>query len=54
MKEPTNFKRMTPDQNFNAMSEIREYMYTLIDSVHKDYRENRKVVTYYEKYTNYN
>lgn len=32
--EPTNHRRMTPDQNFNAMSEIREYMYKLIDTIH--------------------
>jgi serine/threonine protein kinase len=33
-KEPTNFRRMTPDQNFNSMLEIREFMYTLIQDIH--------------------
>ena len=53
-KEPTNFRRMTPDQNFNGIYECREFMYSLIEEIHNNYRLTRKVNTYYEKYTNYN
>lgn len=45
---------MTPDANFNSMHEIREFMYKLVDEIHSEYRDTRKINTYYEKYTNYN
>lgn len=53
-KEPTNFRRMTPDHPFNTKSDIREEMYRLISEIHANYRVTRRVNTYYEKYTNYN
>ena len=54
VKEITSNKRMTPDGQYGDKKDIREAMYTLIDEIHNEFRLNRKVNQYYEKYTNYN
>jgi mitogen-activated protein kinase 15 len=53
-KETTSNKRMTPDAQYGDKKDIREAMYSLIEEIHDNFRLNRKVNNYYEKYTNYN
>lgn len=47
-------KRLTPDQPFPEMKDLRQFMYEKIDEVHREFRIKRKPLVYYEKYTNYN
>jgi serine/threonine protein kinase len=54
VKEITSNKRMTPDGDYRYTRDIREKMYELIEEIHNEFRLNRKVNQYYEKYTNYN